>query len=237
MSEEKNKFRKVMGGYNKEDVNRYIQEMSSKHYDIEFNYRKRIIELETRVRELEQKEAPVSEDTGEDLSELRLKTEQSENLIEKLNETIQKINEEKEELLKENADLKARISECEKINETSADIYEKSTKYDQVSGQIGSLILNMNAKAESIVSEAQLKARLNSSAMIDNTVDKLQQINEKYINEITTKAIQLTEELRELSLSADNMCANTRAALENERIQLKESLESTKKVIMESIDE
>ena len=237
MSDKKIQFRKSMSGYNREDVNSYIESMSLKHYEAEHEYRKKITDLENKIKELEEQAKAWGENQAVELEELRTKAEESDNLIAKLNETVEKLTEEKEELVREGAQLKARVNECEKMSESTSDVYEKSSKYDQVSGQIGALILNANAKAETIVNEAQIKARVNTTAMIDGAVDRLQQINEKYISDITSKTVQLTEELRSLCISADSFRADTQTALENERLQLKESLEATRKIVLEGNDE
>ena len=231
MGDKKIQFRKSMGGYNREDVNRFIEEMSARNYDNETELRKQNEELEKKIKKLEEENAEIIT-LGDSISQLQEKLEQSENLISSLNETISKLNSEKDVLFKENTELKERVAECEKTEKGDSEVYEKSNKYDQVSGQIGSLILNANAKAEAIVSEAQIKARVNSAQMIDRTVDNLCYVNEKYISEITAKAVQLTDELRSLSLTADACRTTVQAGLENERIQLKESLEETKRIVI-----
>ena len=223
MSDKKIQFRKSMGGYNRDDVNSYIEQISIKHNESEIGYRKKIAELEQKVKELEEK--------SEQIDELSKKVEEGDNLIASLNETIEKVNNEKEELIKENAQLKAQAEESAKANDDS-DVYEKSNKYDQVSGQIGELILNANAKAESIVSEAQIKARVNTRTMIENAASRLHKINEKYLGDITSKAVQLTEELRVVSLSADTFRTNMKSDIETEYNELKETIEQEKNIVL-----
>ena len=55
MSDKKISFRKSMSGYNKTDVNSYIEQMSIKHNDAEADYQKKITELENKIKELEAK--------------------------------------------------------------------------------------------------------------------------------------------------------------------------------------
>ena len=241
MSYRQVKFRKSMSGYNKEDVNRYIEEMNAKCCDIEFNSKKKNAELENKIKELEQKNKELEEKNKEledsKRDENNTEKQMSEMLISELNGTIEKLNCEKDELIKENEQLKYSITEYEKIKEANSDIFEKSSKYDRVSEQIGSMIVNANARAESIVSEAELKAKLNATAMIEEVTAKLQTINEKYINEITTKTVQMTDELRNLSLSADEFRASTKESLESEYAELTALIENKKKTIIGEIND
>ena len=229
MSEKKIQFRKAMGGYNREDVNRYIEAMNTKYYEAEEEHRKELKELRAKLEECEASAA--------ELEELRSEKEKSDRLIVELNGTTEKLQNEKEELSREVLQLREKISELEKTNESNSEIYEKSNKYDQVSEQIGSVLLNANARAESIISEAQIKARVHVSTMVDAAMEKLNGINEKYSKEITTKTVSMTEQLRELSLSAEAFRANTQNAIENDCRELKASLETTKKIVLEGNNE
>ncbi len=228
MGDKRISFRKSMSGYNKDDVNSYIEQMSIKLSDAEAEYQKKIGELENKIKELEANAGQVEE--------LSKKLEESDNLIAKLNETVDNLNIEKNELIKENAVLQSQAKETE-LRAENSEVVEKSNKYDQVSGQIGELILNANAKAETIVNEAQIKARINANTIIDSAMEKLSKLNEKYVGEITSKTVQLTEELRAISLSADSFRVNTQNSLENECKEIKESIEYTKNIVLKSDEE
>ncbi|MBR5323028.1 MAG: hypothetical protein IKU48_05740 [Clostridia bacterium] len=230
MSERKIKFRNAMGGYNKADVNNYIESLNSKIFESESESRKKIADLEKKIKELEIEAEQKKEEEIKDLSE---KLEKSDKLIVELNGRIDSLKSENGELEKKNNELAAEIEEYEKAAGENNELYEKSSKYDKISEQIGSMIVSANARAESIVSEAELKARVASKTMIDMTVEKLNGLNEKYLGEIVAKSVQFTEAFRELSLNADEFRAGTKSALEEEGGKLKESLEITKRVIME----
>ena len=242
MDDKKIKFRTAMGGYKKEDVNGYIEQLSSEYYESETKLKKKIEELEKRVRVLTEKvedleiktmELEDGAEESEKSRELLAKdNEEKTAIIEGLNGTIEGLKADNEALREEQTRLLAEMDEA-KSKAVDSEVYEKSSKYDQVSGQIGSMIVTANARAESIVSEAELKARISANAMIDTTVQKLNAINEKYSSEIMTKTVQLTEELRSLSLAAESFRAGTKSAVEKECRELKESLECTKRVILE----
>ena len=150
-----------------------------------------------------------------------------------MNGRIDSLKLENGELEKKNTELASKIDEYEKNASENSELYEKSSKYDKISEQIGSMIVSANARAESIVSEAELKARVAAKTMIDMTVEKLNGLNEKYLGEIVAKSVQLTEAFRGLSLEADSFRKVTNSALDEEGSKLKESLEITKRVIME----
>ncbi|MBQ7968367.1 MAG: hypothetical protein IJ292_00910 [Clostridia bacterium] len=237
MSDNRIKFRKSMSGYNREDVNNYIESISSKNYESEEAYKKKIADLEAKVKELEKENKEYEENVAAEAEKLRAEKEQGECLILELNEALDKLKTEKNGLIQENTQLKERVSELEKANESNIEAFEKSDKYDKVSGQIGSVLLNANARAESIVSEAQIKARMHMASMVDRTAEKLRILNEKYTKQITMKTVGMTEELRELSLSAESFRIQTQNALETECRELKETLEETKRIILEGDNE
>lgn len=230
MSDKKILFRKSMSGYNREDVNNYIESMNKKYNDEKTEYVEKLEALEKENKQFTENELP-------ELEALRAERDQREALVTEMTETIEKLRAQIEEASLENAKLSDRISELEKANNANMEVYEKSSKFDKVSEQIGSVLLDANAKAESIVSEAQLKAKLHSSEMIERTVEKLNSINEKYAKEITSKTIQMTDNLRALSLSAESFRNETQMALERECNELKESLEETKNIIIGGTNE
>lgn len=230
MSERKIKFRSAMGGYNKADVNEYIESLNSKIFESENESRKKIAELEKKIQELE---SEVDQKNEEEIKEIYEKIESADRLIVELNGHIDALRQENGELEKKNIELVSKIDEYEKTASENSELYEKSSKYDKISEQIGSMIVSANARAESIVSEAELKARVAAKTMIDTTVENLNGLNEKYLGEIVAKSMQLTEAFRGLSLEADNFRTGTNSALEEEGSKLKESLEITKRVIME----
>ncbi|MBE6671107.1 MAG: hypothetical protein E7593_02780 [Ruminococcaceae bacterium] len=233
MNNKKIKFRNSMSGYNKQDVNSYIEMLSSKYYDAEADSQKKIAELENKVNELEKEKAEKTMIDAFELNALKSDAEKSESLIAELNNTVERLNGEKDELSKQIADLEAKLYEYEKMTEVNSEVYEKSSKYDKVSEQIGSMIVSANARAEGIVSEAELKARVISNSMIDSVYEKLTEVNEKYAKEIMTKTVQMTDELRAMSINAETFRAELKAEVENECQKIKETLETSKRVITE----
>ena len=233
MNNKKIKFRNSMSGYNKQDVNSYIEMLSSKYYDAEADSQKKIAELENKINELEKEKAEKTMIDASEFEALKADAEKSESLIAELESTVEKLNGEKGELARQIADLEAKLYEYEKMTEVNSEVYEKSSKYDKVSEQIGSMIVSANARAEGIVTEAELKARVISNSMIDSVYEKLTEVNEKYAKEIMTKTVQMTDELRAMSLDAEAFRAELKSEVENECQKIRETLETSKRVITE----
>ena len=235
MSEKKVKFRSAVGGYNKEDVNSYIEMLSARYYETEFENQKLVTELKKRIKELEDAEAERLKNDKTD--EIYDSLEKSERLIVELNDKLDSLNAEKDALIKENAELKTTVSELEKGSLPNEELIEKSNKYDQVSEQIGSMLISAEARAGSIVSESEIKAKAATAAMVDSAYEKLAETNEKYINGIVTKTVKLTEELRALCLEANEFCGKMSEELEEDKIKVREALECSKRVVMEDTNE
>ena len=233
MVNNKVKFRNAVGGYNKLDVNSYIEMLSERYYEKDVEYQKTISDLKKRIAELESAE---EEKNAEILraEELARKLDESERLILSLNGAIEDMGIKNEELIKANAELETRLSEAETTDSVSDEVIEKSSKYDQVSEQIGSMLISAEARAESIVAEAELKARVSVSKMIDDTFDRLKNAKDKHLNGIVTKSVLMTETLRALSLDAKSFCDEADRAIERDKNEIKEYLEYTKKVIEEN---
>ncbi len=226
MKDGKVKFRKSMGGYNRDDVNGYIESLSSKYYYAESEYRRKIDDLEKKLKELEEKVKKADEFSSTELKGLKEENEKGNLLIGKLNDKIDELSTRNNELEQENASLKSNKEELESIKESCSEAYEKSNMYDKVSEQIGSMIVSANAKAEGIISEAELKARANANAIIDNAVLRLRNMNEKYAGEIMSNSIRLSTEIKKISEYADSFCSETDKNLEQEYKDLISSLES-----------
>ena len=216
----------------KEKFRSYIEEISKKYSD-------NLSEMEKKIGILEKKLSRIEEEAEENarLQQNTVSCTEHEERVAQLTAEIESLKAGNEALENEKNQLADRLAELDKAAESTNELFEKSAKYDQVSSQIGSMIVSANARAESIVSEAELKARLSSKAMVDTTMERLNDINNKYTGEIIAKALQLAEDLRSLSLSAESFRTDTKSAIETDCILLKEYLEKTKKIILEDNNE
>ncbi len=126
-------FRNSRKGYDKTDVNRYIEEMSIRFTSKEAQLKSKIKQLEDALASCEGKEA----DNGE---LLRLETENSE-----LHAEVER--------------LSALLSEkSEKEESRAEDCICECPEYRDISEKLGGIILKANLDADKIVTEAELEA-------------------------------------------------------------------------------
>ncbi len=157
-------FRSALSGYNREDVNRYILEMNR---DFE--------ERENSIKEASESQSAQLEEMHALIDSLRKEKEEAEAVIAVLRENTDQLKEEntalKERLQnaesrvdilsgqvdaaeKESASLRSELVKRTQDTEASA----KSLKYDQISSQIGDIMINANSSAEQIIAAANTEA-------------------------------------------------------------------------------
>lgn len=223
MSDKKVKFRQSISGFNREDVNNYISDMTAKHLKETQEDKKTIAQLEEKLKKLEN-----------ELEECREEYEKEKENAE--NQRISDLTALNEDLTAENEKLKAEISELtnevteyRKAQEETAALWEKSSKYDEVSSQIGSLIVSANAEASGIIARAKLKACAVSNRMIEETKDRLTEMGDKYTKSVTDKTLELTGGLKDLAEKAEDFKKETDNKLENDCIAIRDTLEAIRK--------
>ncbi len=222
MSERKIRFRKAIGGYNKEDVNNFIEEISARYNSAENEYQKKIKELQNQVSELQGELDAVKEETANELCELRETNENNGAVIAELNENLDKATNENEALTKENEALKIENAGLKAQSEQFASACEKSDMYDKVSEQIGSMIVSANAKAETIVKDAEQKAIADRNDMIDNAASRIRNMNAKYTGSIKEKTSGISSDLQRIVTEIERFSAESQMALEIECQNIKE---------------
>ncbi|MCI9448749.1 MAG: hypothetical protein HFE30_00635 [Clostridiales bacterium] len=146
MSTEKKAFRTSMGGFNKDDVNMYILRQSREFKEKEENYKKEIEKLSCQIEVM-----------NIDFDE-----------IETLREKLSKITSDTDEYEKKISEYKFRIEELEKaLAEKSAEAskddkapdFNKIRMYDQLSSQIGEIIIGANKNADDVIKKAETAAK------------------------------------------------------------------------------
>lgn len=187
-------FRKSFNGYNTQDVNNYIIEFNNRFKKNDEEKDKIIEELKSKIKELE--ESTVSH--------------------EKTEEIPSDISEKIASLESENEELKNKIKELEAKGTADQSVIEKSNNYDKVSEQIGAMIMDAGAKAETIVSDAKIKAQSQCDEMVNNTQKDLVELNAKYILKIREETENLASQLRLIANKAEEFEEETRNAIKNE---------------------
>lgn len=146
MSTEKKAFRTSMGGFNKDDVNMYILRQSREFKEKEENYKKEIEKLSCQLEVM-----------NKDFDE-----------IETLREKLSKITSDTDEYEKKISKYKLRIEELEKaLDEKNAEAskddkapdFNKIRMYDQLSSQIGEIIIGANKNADDVIKKAETAAK------------------------------------------------------------------------------
>ena len=182
-------FRKSFNGYNTQDVNNYIVEFNNRFKKNDEEKERIINELRARINELESEKLEKNEICSEEnSSENNAKITELETEKEQLNEKIKELEAEKEQLI-------SKIAELENGQVSDQSIIEKSNNYDKVSEQIGAIIMDAGAKAESIKNDAKIEAEREKEQLIENTKKSLGEINESYMKKIAEKAKELSDRL------------------------------------------
>lgn len=213
-------FRSALSGYNREDVHAYILELNRDFEEREKSTKESADSLASQLKEISvradilQREKEEAETIIASLRESadQLKEENA-RLSEKLKEA-----ESREEILhgqvdaaeRESASLRGELMNRQQDTEISA----KSLKYDQISSQIGDIMINANSSAEQIIATANseagrimaeteeeaicIRTRLSDAAdeMLSSISDRLHLSAENCLSELLAS-------LREMRESAD----------------------------------
>lgn len=146
MSTEKKAFRTSMGGFNKDDVNMYILRQSREFKEKEENYKKEIEKLSCQI-EVMNIDFDEIETLREKLSKITSDTDEYEKKISKYKLRI-------EELEKALAEKNAEASKDDKAPD-----FNKIRMYDQLSSQIGEIIIGANKNADDVIKKAETAAK------------------------------------------------------------------------------
>ncbi len=198
-------FRKSVGGYNKSDVNTYIEDISIRHKSREEELEAKISRLEKKLEETEAllKEAQ-SRDFSEEsaaytkqIEELETKVQDGTNIIAAKNEHIEKLEAEIAEKTSQISDMELRLNELEENSKSANELLEKAKQYDLLSRRLGDLMLKAGDTAEKIVSDANQKAfSLISEAENKRAhcLEVLKNYTEKYCDKLSEVTVATAQE-------------------------------------------
>lgn len=157
-------FRSAISGYNREDVNQYI-----------FDMNRSFEERENALKEAADSVSAQLEELTSLINSLKEEKTEAESVIGTLRESVDQLKDENASLRDQlqssdsrTAELTDRLNASEKeasalrneLNsraQTSVES-EKSLKYDQISAQIGDIMINANSSAEQIIAAANMEA-------------------------------------------------------------------------------
>ncbi len=161
-----------MGGYNKSEVDAYILHVSKKGERERRDYEKKIEVLEAEIKKLK----------GE--------KENVESLLKEDEAIISAFHNMVSEAGSEAADAPA----AEALPEETSEVLEKSKRYDEISRQLGEIIIKVNTDAARIISEAETEANA---------------IRQKAALDIKLAAESITQKLSEIANETANAVADS----------------------------
>ena len=165
MSSEKNvAFRSALSGYNREDVNKYILEMNREFEEREHTLKEEAECVSAQLAEISAQSQQLKKQLLEAEAVIAALRESSDLLKEKnaaLTEQLHAASAQADTsaLCQQKAEaeiirLQAELQKQTELSQAS----EKSLKYDQISAQIGDIMINANTSADQIVASANTEA-------------------------------------------------------------------------------
>ncbi len=150
-------FRSAIGGFNRADVNSYIEKLNADFTERERLLKKKIDALDAKCNEFESVKNELELEKAR-ATELEKQLESSEIVIEGFKENVDAQAAEIERLKAEKLASESEINELSERIESLSEAICKSEKYDDISAQIGEIILSAKQAAETIVSKAEKEA-------------------------------------------------------------------------------
>jgi len=163
-TENAKKFRESIKGYNKADVNKYIEESDRRFSQTENELKREIASLRDKLTAYETAEAANSDSAGQ-LAE-------AEKIILTLREELEAKNDEIGALKRENLGLKEKL-------DSDGEAAKKAELYDKLSSQVGDMLLHAGGAADAMLRNAESEAeRINTEAaeLKRATSEKLRQM-------------------------------------------------------------
>ncbi len=166
-------FRSALGGFNRDDVNGYIEKLNAEFAERERLAKKKLEASEEKCASLESAKAQFEQSLLR-IEALEDEAKQRENLIEEYKETIDAQKAKIEELEAASAAFETEVTELSARIESLSEAILKSEKYDDISGQIGEIILSAKHTAEDIIANAEKEAaakRAKADAQLENAAE------------------------------------------------------------------
>ena len=150
-------FRTSLGGFNREDVNSYIEKLNGEFAERERAAKRKADALEARLTELENAKSELERALAR-VSALEAAAAEREKLIAGQLTRIDEQNAAIESLRRERGEAQSRAASLDERLASLSDAIAKSEKYDDVSAQIGEIILSAKSTADEIIENARREA-------------------------------------------------------------------------------
>jgi len=232
------RFRDERKGYNKEDVNNYIESLNKKFLTIENEYKKTIAAQNIEIEKLSSETTNVQKESVSEnqtiIDELIEKNNECNKIINALRDTVEKSNNEKSELYLELQKVKVNLNDLNELLNNTDVIQQKADSYDKMSSQIGSMIIFANEKADDIIASAnnqaediltqtnitiedmKTKAKENIDELIEKAKKHIIESNENYINHCTAYESEIKNYLNDFVQTVKEKSDNIITKISNE---------------------
>ncbi len=205
-------FRTAFHGYEKESVNRFIEETDRAFAEAEEQLKKEIASLKKQFDELKKENDGLKKEVEE---KRRL-----ENIGEKLTETkaeCDSLRAENEKLKSEYSDLAKQFQTMKDCKAQDSKDREKAEMYDKVSEQIGAMLVEANAAKESIIREAIEKAEKDAEDLSRTSAETLLKSMEIASSEIASELDSYLTDLNDMKVRLSDSVKSMRAAIDARR--------------------
>ena len=223
-------FRKAIGGYNKTDVNRYIEEASLRE-------KKNVSVLEEKIRELEKQLAGAIEraetaemrDFSEEaaeydkrIKELEVKLSECERIISIKTEETDALRDKLNEQVNQTEAISAKLKENTETVKKAQDVLTKALQYDAVSSRIGEVLLSAENKAGDIMTAARIKS--------DEIIRSAEEKREKTVHALEKYASLYKDKLSEITV------ASVKERIDRLNTRMDEFKDSLSRTVMDAKD-
>lgn len=163
-------FRSALGGFNREDVNNYIEKLNADFAERERMAKKKLEAAEAKYAEFDDVRTQLHQSLLR-VTELEESATQRENLIAEYISRIETQAAEIEALRASKSSAESEIDLLSAKLESLSEAIQKSEKYDDISTQVGEIILTAKSTAEEIIVKAEKEAdakRAAADAQMEN---------------------------------------------------------------------
>ena len=150
-------FRTSLGGFNREDVNSYIEKLNGEFAERERTAKRKTDALESKLAELENAKSELERALAR-ASALETAAAEREKLIAEQLARIEEQNRTIDALRRERGEAQSHAESLDERLASLSDAIAKSEKYDDVSAQIGEIILSAKSTADEIIEAAKREA-------------------------------------------------------------------------------
>lgn len=155
----------TFGGFDKKSVLDYIESMNAKFHAVEMDYRSRFQAFEeaqnsqlAHIADLERQLADSQAKLETVASRLESEREQAKSTYDQLKQVAERYAALQQQYAQMEQEQKAHTEQCRQLQFKAESLEYKSQKYDEVTGQIGNMLLEARRDADQIIEEAKTHA-------------------------------------------------------------------------------